>query len=90
MPMARYIRTVGRVGRERLAGACGTSVGYLYQIAGGHRRPSVPLALRLERHTGGWVCRCALRPDVFPPRQCRRAGHRRKLPRAAVSAGDGP
>ncbi|MDH4228956.1 MAG: helix-turn-helix domain-containing protein [Nitrospirota bacterium] len=56
--------------RDRLARECGTTVGYLYQVAGGHRRVGVSLALRLERATSGAVCRCNLRPDLFPPDEC--------------------
>lgn len=39
---------LGRTDRERLADLAGTSLGYLYQIAGGHRRCSADLAIRLE------------------------------------------
>lgn len=74
MGLAEYMRSVGRAGRERLASRCGTTVGYLYQIAGGHRRVGASLALRLEHGTGGAVCRCVLRPDLFPRAECAAAG----------------
>lgn len=41
--------------RQHLADAVGSSVGYLYQLAGGHRQPSLQMALDIERHTGGCV-----------------------------------
>jgi len=74
MRLAQYMRAGGPGGRERLARASGTTVGYLYQIAGGHRRAGAPLALRLEAATGGAVCRCRLRPDLFPPSECAASG----------------
>lgn len=70
MQLAHYMRIARPRERERLARDCGTTVGYLYQIAGGHRRAGVRLALRLEQATGGAVCRCRLRPDLFPPGDC--------------------
>ena len=84
MKLAEYIRITARRERQRVAQSCGTTVGYLYQIAGGHRQPGVPLSLRIEAATRGHVCRCTLRPDVFPPGQCPVASHgepRQDLPK---------
>ncbi len=75
MKLADYIRITTRRERLRVARCCGTTVAYLYQIAGGHRRPGVPLSLRLEEATRGGVCRCTLRPDVFPPQSCPMGDH---------------
>ena len=75
MELSECIRISSRRERQRVATACITTVGYLYQVAGGHRRPSVPLALRIEDATRGAVCRCTLRPDIFPREGCNRAGH---------------
>jgi len=77
MKLDHYIRISSRRERQRLAHTCGTTVGYLYQIAGQHRRPGVPLALRLEGATAGAVCRCHLRPDIFTAADC---PHGRHLP----------
>jgi len=78
--MRQHMREIGVAGRARLAARCGTTVGYLSQIAGGHRRAGVPLALRLERGTAGAVCRCRLRPDVFPPAECADTGRHGEQP----------
>ena len=41
------------------------SVGYLYLVAGGHRRASPELAKRIERASAGAVKKSDLRPDIF-------------------------
>lgn len=53
--------------RRRVAKAAGTSVDYLMQLAGNHRRPSWELAVRIEEATDGDVTRDTLRPDIWPP-----------------------
>ena len=73
MELADYIRTATLRQRERVAAECGTTVAYLYQLAGEHRRPGTELALKLESATRGAVCRCRLRPDLFPPDACPKA-----------------
>lgn len=70
MFLDHYMRITTRRERERLARDCGTTVAYLYQLAGGHRRASAALALKLERASAGVICRCDLRPDLFPPQEC--------------------
>lgn len=35
--------------RQRMAAAAGTSVGYLWQMSGGHRTPSPRLAAEMEK-----------------------------------------
>ena len=51
-PLSKFIRDATPAERERCAMLAGTSVGYLYQIAGCHRpRPSASLALLLEDAT---------------------------------------
>ncbi len=44
-----------------------TSVGYLYLVAGGHRRASAELAKRIEQASSAKVTRHDLRPDIFDP-----------------------
>ena len=41
--------------REELAKSANTSVAYLYQLAGGHRTPSLTLALKIKEGTQGQV-----------------------------------
>ncbi|MCD2852695.1 helix-turn-helix domain-containing protein [Pseudomonas aeruginosa] len=50
--------------RERVARLAGTSVGHLYQLAGGHRKASPELAERLQDASSGKVTIAGLRPDL--------------------------
>lgn len=63
MDLQQWLRDASPDERERVATAVQTSVAYLYQLAGGHRRPGIDLAKRLASETG--VPRAALRPDVW-------------------------
>lgn len=47
-------------GRERIAKEAETSVAYLYQIAGGHSRPSPEMAKAIDIATSGVVPRMEL------------------------------
>lgn len=48
-PLAALLRQLTPVQRERLALDCGTTLGYLRQLAGCHsKNPSVALAVRIE------------------------------------------
>lgn len=58
--LAEHLRTLTADQRERLAARCKTSVAYLYQIAGKHRRPSVGLAEAIEKETDGRVSKVSL------------------------------
>lgn len=49
--------------RERVAREAHTSVAYLYQLAGGHRRASLELADRLRTATAGALTIEGIRPD---------------------------
>lgn len=51
-PIKRWLRASTAKERRRLARTARTSVGLLKQIAGGHRRASATLAMRLERAAG--------------------------------------
>lgn len=50
--------------RERLAKDAGTSVAYLWQLAGGHRKASIELASRLQGASAGALTIAGLRPDI--------------------------
>lgn len=51
-PLATYLRAATPDERSRTASLAGTTVAYLYQLAGCHRtRPAALLALSLERAT---------------------------------------
>jgi hypothetical protein len=66
MDMQTYIRSLDREEREAFAGRADTTVGYLYQIAGKHRRPSPEMTLRLARASRGSLRPEDLRPDIYP------------------------
>lgn len=56
---------LSRAEKERLADKIGTSVQYLQQISGGHRKASVNMAVSIECATKGVITREVLRPDIF-------------------------
>lgn len=51
MDMRKWIQVTTPDERRDVAEAAGTTVGYLYNIAGRSRRPSSDLAMRLEKAT---------------------------------------
>lgn len=51
--------------RENVAKKAETTVAYLIQLAGGHRKPSPDLARRLSIATEGKLTREGLRPDIY-------------------------
>ena len=55
-----FLKKFGREESERVAEAAGTNFAYFYQIALGHRRPSVDLASRLESASDGQMDLAAL------------------------------
>lgn len=57
MTMTEFLRAASKRERAEVAERCGTSVAYLYQLAGGHRRASYHLAARIEAHTGAFASR---------------------------------
>ncbi len=50
--MRDYLRRASKAERDDVAVVCNGSVGYLYQVAGGHRYASAYMAMRLEEATG--------------------------------------
>ncbi|MCY1248114.1 hypothetical protein D9M71_88340 [compost metagenome] len=52
--------------RERVALAAKTTVGHLWQLAGGHRKASAELAERLQDASGSAITIAGLRPDLVP------------------------
>lgn len=63
MTLRDWIKRTPPAERARICSKIGTTMDYLWQIAGGHSRPGVRLSLLLEAETG--VTRYQLRPDVF-------------------------
>lgn len=52
--------------RQAVAEAAKTSIGHLWQLAGGHRKASADLAERLQDASGGEITIAGLRPDLVP------------------------
>lgn len=52
--------------RAAVAEKAGTSVGHLWQLAGGHRNASAELAVRLQEASEGEITIAGLRPDLVP------------------------
>jgi DNA-binding transcriptional regulator YdaS (Cro superfamily) len=65
MDMKRYLNSIDEKERIAVAEKAGTTVGYLWQISGNHRKPGALLARKIERVTGGRVKASSLRPDYF-------------------------
>ena len=65
MLLSQHLRELDKDGREQLAARVDSSSGYLYLLAGGHRKASPTLARKIEEATGGAVTRHELRPDIF-------------------------
>lgn len=53
--LSKWLKRNGAQHREELAISANTSVAYLYQLAGGHRTPSLSLALKIKKATQGEV-----------------------------------
>ncbi|MCS4282431.1 DNA-binding transcriptional regulator YdaS (Cro superfamily) [Pseudomonas sp. BIGb0278] len=52
--------------RQQVASSANTTVGHLWQLAGGHRKASADLAERLQDASGGEIKIAGLRPDLIP------------------------
>lgn len=51
--------------RQAVADTAKTTVGHLWQLAGGHRKASAELADRLQDASGGEITIAGLRPDLL-------------------------
>lgn len=52
--------------RQSVAANAKTTVGHLWQLAGGHRKASADLAERLQDASSGEITIAGLRPDLVP------------------------
>lgn len=59
-----WLRSASKEERERVAKEAKTSVDYLYQLSGGHRKASLELADRLQQATKGQLTIAGIRPDL--------------------------
>jgi DNA-binding transcriptional regulator YdaS (Cro superfamily) len=65
MKLNEYLASIQCDERKRVAKECGTSVDYLYQLAGKHRNAGHALTRKIEKATGKAVTKEELRPDIF-------------------------
>ncbi len=65
MKLSDYIRKLTPYQRYQYAEKAETTVGTLYQIAGGHKKAGGMFAKRLAAASGGFVSVQELRPDLF-------------------------
>ncbi len=52
--------------RDEVAKKAGTSAGYLWQLAGGHRKATPEISERLQEASDGEITIAGLRPDLVP------------------------
>lgn len=60
-----WLSTATNDRRQQVASAAKTSVGHLWQLAGGHRKASAELAERLQDASDGEITIAGLRPDLI-------------------------
>ncbi len=60
-----WLKSATDAERIEVAKKAGTSVGYLYQIAGGHRKASLALCKKLQGATSGALTLADIRPDLY-------------------------
>ena len=66
--MCDFLRGADKRERAEVAAVCNDSVGYLYQVAGGHRHASAIMAVRLEAATRRVAARSDGRLSAVPRR----------------------
>ncbi|QKZ05854.1 hypothetical protein [Pseudomonas eucalypticola] len=59
-----WLANATNVRRQDVAAAAKTTVGHLWQLAGGHRKASAELAERLQDASAGEITIAGLRPDL--------------------------
>lgn len=65
MTLRDFMKTLTTEEKEDYARRCGTTVAYLFQIAGAHSQASGPLARKLADESRGALQPGDLRPDIF-------------------------
>lgn len=66
MTLAEYFSTEPRGAKVEMAKYLGITITYMSLLIHGKRRPSMPMALAIERATQELVSARELRPDLFP------------------------
>ena len=65
MNIKTFIKSTPKTERQRIAALAGTTDAYFSQLAGGHRKPSLALAKRIEEASGKLITRQELLPEAF-------------------------
>ena len=63
--LREWLATATNDRRRDVAAEAKTTVGHLWQLAGGHRKASVDLAERLQDASNGEITIAGLRPDLI-------------------------
>ena len=66
MTLTEYFSTEPRGSKTEMAQYLGITITYMSLLIHGKRRPSMPMALAIERATQDLVTAKELRPDLFP------------------------
>lgn len=66
MTLREWLQINSKEERNRVAMNAGTTVPYLYKLAGGHGKAGWAICSKIEQATGGLVSRHDLRPDIYP------------------------
>ncbi len=61
-----WLATATNDRRQQVAASAKTTLGHLWQLAGGHRKASADLAERLQDASAGEITIAGLRPDLVP------------------------
>ena len=64
MNLKTYLKSLDAKGKDKLAADLGTTVAYLYQLAGGHRNAGAQILFRIKAATKGKVKPEELRDDL--------------------------
>jgi DNA-binding transcriptional regulator YdaS (Cro superfamily) len=65
MSFKSYYDSLDSSGKKELSGKMKVTLGYLSQLATGHRKAGIHVIAKIERATNGALTREQLRPDVF-------------------------
>lgn len=73
MDIRNWMKATPPEARVEICKSIGTTMDYLWQIAGRHSRPGAKFAVAFEKATNGSVMRHELRPDLWEPPHSDRA-----------------
>lgn len=65
MNLRTYLKMLDKEEKNEFVKKANTSLAYLSQLIGGHRKAGKKTMLAIEKASGGHVTRQELRPDIF-------------------------